>query len=167
VVLGGIPFLINVPFGTAGATGNDPVSGNYFVAQDNSNGLGIVTRINNAINSSFPPLPGGTTSLEFEANPIFSIFNGTGYDPTGFNGIAMKIKTTAISSVQITDNSAALTSLIPPSPLSPIVAPFLIDLLNSQGSTETCTGMTTLLPNGMIMNNPPWFNQIDFGGSIY
>jgi hypothetical protein len=160
--MGGGPTTITVPFGTAGSTGNDPVTGNYYVAQDNSNGLGIVTRINNAITAAFPPFPGGTSFLEFEANPIFSIYNGTGYDPTGFNGIAMKIKDKAVISVTITDNSATLTSLIPPSPLSPTVAPFLINPLNNR----TCTGMATLLPNGMIMNNSP-FNQIDFGGSIY
>ena len=169
VVLGGIPTIINVPFGTAGASGNDPITGNYYVAQDNLNGLGIVTIINNAITAAFPPFPGGTSFLEFEANPIFSIYNGSGYDPTGFNGIAMKIKSTAVESVTITDNSQALTNLGPTGPSGPIsiIAPFLINLSNTQGSTETCTGMATLLPNGMIMNNPPYFNQIDFGGSIY
>jgi PKD repeat protein len=156
-----VPYSATVTFGTAGQTGNDPVTGNYYVAQDNPNGLGFVTRLNNAITSS--GVPSGTGSLQFKANPIFSILNGTGYDTSGFNGVSLEIKSTAISLVTITDNSAALSSLI--TPLT--IAPFLGNYFNSQGSTETCTGMFPGDPLGNINNTSPYYNDLVFGGSIY
>jgi PKD repeat protein len=156
-----IPYSATVEFGSIGQTGNDPVTGNYYVAQDNPNGLGFVTRLNNAITSS--GVPSGTGSLQFKANPIFSILNGTGYDTSGFNGVSLEIKSTAISLVTITDNSAALSSLI--TPLT--IAPFLGNYFNSQGSTETCTGMFPGDPLGNINNTSPYYNDLVFGGSIY
>jgi hypothetical protein len=42
-VIAGVPYGATAPIGTAGGTGNDPLtSGNFFVAQNNSNGLGFV-----------------------------------------------------------------------------------------------------------------------------
>ena len=162
VTFNGTPPPISVPvsFGTVGSTGNDPVTGNYYVAQDNSNGLGFVTALNNAISSL---VPGGTSSLQFKDNPIFSILNGTGYDSSGFNGVSLEIKTTAISLVTITDNSATLSAFITPA----TVAPFLGNYFNSQGSTETCTGMFSVDPSGNLSNLPPYYNNLVFGGSIY
>jgi PKD repeat protein len=155
------PVSISVPFGTPGPfgqTGNDLVTGNYYVAQDNSNGLGFVTILNNAIAAS--SLPGGLSDLEFKANPIFSVLNGSGYDPSNFNGVSLEIKSTQITSIAITDNSTLLSSP------GVTVAPFLGNYFNPQGSTGTCTGMFPGDPFGNI-NVPPYFNQIDFGGSIY
>lgn len=157
----GSPIPITVNFGSVGQTGNDPVTGNYYVAQDNSNGLGFVTILNNAISGS--AVPGGTNSLQFNANSIFSILNGTGYNSSGFNGVSLKIKTTAISLVTITDNSAALSAFISPT----AIAPFLGNYFNTQGSTETCTGMFPGDPLGNISNVPPYYNDLVFGGSIY
>jgi PKD repeat protein len=158
-----VPYSATVTFGSLGQTGNDPVTGNYYVAQDNSNGLGFVTRLNNAIASS--GVPSGTGSLQFKANPIFSILNGTGHDPSGFNGVSLEIKTPAVSLVTITDNSAALSALSPAT-----IAPFLGNYFNPQGSTETCTGMFSVGPSanpGNFINNAPYYNDLIFGGSIY
>jgi PKD repeat protein len=146
-----------------GPTGNDLVTGEYYVAQDNSNGQGFVSILNSAINLSGIPF-GGLSSLEFKANPIFSILNGTGYDSAGFNGVSLEIKTPAISLVTITDNSATLST-----PLV-TVAPFLGNYFNPQGSTETCTGMFSVGPSanpGNFINNAPYYNDLIFGGSIY
>jgi hypothetical protein len=156
-----IPYSATVTFGSIGQTGNDPVTGNYYVAQDNSNGLGFVTRLNNAITSS--GVPSGTGSLQFKTNPIFSILNGTGYDPSGFNGVSLEIKTPAVSLVTITDNSASLSALISPAS----IAPFLGNYFNTQGSTETCTGMFPGDPLGNFSTNPVIYNNLVFGGSIY
>jgi hypothetical protein len=155
------PVSITVPFGAPGPfgqTGNDLINGNYYVAQDNSNGAGFVTILNNAITAS--SLPGGLSDLEFKANPIFSVLNGSGYDPSNFNGVSLEIKSTQITSIAITDNSTLLSSP------GVTVAPFLGNYFNPQGSTGTCTGMFPGDPLGNI-NIPPYFNQIDFGGSIY
>jgi hypothetical protein len=146
-----------------GPTGNDLVTGEYYVAQDNSNGQGFVSILNSAINLSGIPF-GGLSSLEFKANPIFSILNGTGYDSAGFNGVSLEIKTPAISLVTITDNSATLST-----PLV-TVAPFMGNYFNTQGSTETCTGMFSVGPSGNpgnFPNNAPYYNDLIFGGSIY
>lgn len=156
-----ITYSATVTFGSIGQTGNDPVTGNYYVAQDNSNGLGFVTRLNNAITSS--GVPSGTGSLQFKTNPIFSILNGTGYNPSGFNGVSLEIKTSAVSLVTITDNSASLSALIFPA----TIAPFLGNYFNSQGSTETCTGMFPGDPLGNFPNDPVIYNNLVFGGSIY
>lgn len=161
VTLTGLPPIgMTASFGTAGQTGNDPITGNYYVAQDNSNGLGFVTRLNNVIASS--GVPSGTGSLQFKANPIFSILNGTGYDSSGFNGVSLEIKTTQIDFVTITDNSASLSASIFPA----TIAPFLGNYFNSQGSTETCTGMFHFNPPGFT-NTPVIYNNLVFGGSIY
>ena len=157
VNLGGPPIGITASFGSLGQTGNDPVTGNYYVAQDNSNGLGFVTVLNNAISGS--AVPGGTNSLQFKNNPIFSILNGTGYDSSGFNGVSLEIKTTDIETVTITDNSTALSNSVFP---SVPIAPFLGNYLNPQGSTETCTGMFS----ASLSNLPPNYNDLVFGGSI-
>jgi hypothetical protein len=164
VTFNGTPPPISVPvsFGTVGSTGNDPVTGNYYVAQDNSNGLGFVTILNNAISGS--SVPGGTNALQFKANPIFSILNGTGYDSSGFNGISLEIKTTQIKLVTITDNSSILSSIAVP-PTS--IAPFLGNYYNTQGSTETCTGMFPGDPLGNFSTDPVIYNNLVFGGSIY
>ena len=157
-----IPYSATGTFGSAGQTGNDPVTGNYYVAQDNSNGLGFVTTLNAAITTS--GVPSGTSSLEFKASSIFSILNGTGYDASGFNGVSLEIKTTAISLVTITDNSSILSAIaVPPTP----IATFLGNYFNTQGSTETCTGMFPGDPLGNITNIPPYYNDLAFGGSIY
>jgi PKD repeat protein len=163
VTLIGLPPIgMTASFGAAGQTGNDPVTGNYYVAQDNSNGLGFVTILNTAITTSGV----GTSSLEFKANPIFSILNGTGYDSSGFNGISLEIKTTQIELVTITDNSSILSSIaLPPTPIAPFLGNYF-NPPNTQGSTETCTGMFPGGPLGNFTNNAPYYNDLVFGGSI-
>ena len=93
------------------------------------------------------------------------MLNGTGYDPSGFNGVSLEIKNPLINSVTITDNSTTLSAFTTPA----AVAPFLGNYFNppnTQGSTETCTGMFAD-PSGNFINNAPYYNDLVFGGSIY
>lgn len=152
-----------------GLTGNDPVtSGNFYVAQNNSNGPGFVSYLNQSINAS---IPGGTGTIVYEAQEFFNCDytspTGGSYDPTNYYGVALKVlNKQLVTNVYITDNSASLSII----GLGPIIAPFTADLLNSQGSTETCSGM---FPIGQPMSYPQGMqifpnqnNFLSIGGSI-
>jgi hypothetical protein len=161
-VIGGSPYGATASFESIGLTGNDPVtSGNFFVAEDNIGGIGFVKILNTAINSS---ILGGTGNIEFVSGSYFNCdyssgSTGASYDPGNYNGVALLIKNkTTVGIVSITDNSFALgNSYSPPIKL----APFLADLVNMQGSTETCTGMFS-----GILTPPVMFNSFNFGGSV-
>lgn len=154
--------------GNPGGTGNDSVtSGNFFVAQDNSNGPGFVSYLNSSISSS---IPGGTGTIIYEAQEFFNCDytspTGASYNPTNYYGVALKVlNKQLVQNVYISDNSNNL-SVFP----GPIIAPFTADYLNSQGSTETCSGMfpignTMIYPQGLeifVMQN----NFLTMGGSI-
>lgn len=166
VNIAGTPYGATAPIGAPGSTGNDPVTnGDFFVAQDNLNGLGFVSFLNMAISSS---IPGGTGSIDFVASPEFNCSyngpSGPSYDPTNYNGVALRIlNNTTVVSVTITDNSQAITSTYPLPPAFP-VAPFTANLINSQGSSETCSGLAdTILTTNM---GPAGLNTFTFGGSI-
>lgn len=172
VTIGGVPFGATASFGPtmgAGVTGNDPTGlGNFFVAQDNFNGRGFVYYLNMSINAY---IPGGTGTVVYEAQEFFNCDytspTGGYYDPTTYYGVALKvIDKQLVQSVTITDNSTALSIL----PMGPIIAPFTADYLNSQGSTETCSGMfpigqTIIYPQGM-QTFPTQNNFLSIGGSI-
>jgi hypothetical protein len=148
-------------FESIGLTGNDPVTaGNFFVAQNNLNGFGFVTILNNAIGSSL--IPGGTSSVEFISGSYFNCDYSSGptsgsFDPNNYNGVALLIKDkNLINQVSITDNSQSLgLSYSPPIQIAPFMAP------NPGPITETCSGMfsTPILPS-------PQYNFLKFGGSI-
>lgn len=167
VNIAGTPYGATAPIGFAGLTGNDPVTnGNFFVAQNNSNGPGFVSFLNSAINSS---IPGGTGSIDFVASSEFNCSyngpSGPSYDPTNYNGVALRIlNPTTVVSVTITDNSQAITSSYPILLTFPI-APFTANLTNSQGSSETCSGLADiiLMPN---VAGAAGFNAFTLGGTI-
>ena len=163
VTMGGIPYGATAFIGISGATGNDPLtSGNFFTAQDTSNGSGFVSFLNSAINSS---IPGGTGSIQFSASPIFSCgwSGATGSSPSDYYGVALLIKNaTLVQLVSISDNSSTLTGYYSP-PLSVPVAPFTANYGNPQGSLETCSGLFSTplsITPGII------YNPMNFGGSI-
>jgi PKD repeat protein len=161
-VVGGSPYGATASFSSVGLTGNDPItSGNFYVAQDNSNGIGFVKILNNAINSS---ILGGTGSLEFVSGSYFNCGYATGptaasFNPNNYNGVALLIKNkVTVGPVTITDNSFALgNSYTPPIKL----APFMANTANLQASTETCTGM---FADPIIQSVS--FNSFSLGGSI-
>lgn len=160
VSFSGFPYGATASFGVPGSTGNDPLTGgNFFCAQDNSNGPGFVSYLNSAINAS---IPGGTGSIDFVSNSIFSVYSATGSDPSSYPGIAMRIISSNVSLVTITDNSTTINASYP-IPLTYPIAPFTADILNSQGALETCVG-TFPGPIG----NPPYmsYNVLSMGGSI-
>lgn len=167
-IVGGFPYGATATFQSVGLTGNDPVtSGNFFVAQDNSNGVGIVKILNTAINSS--SIPGGTGNIEFVAGSYFNCDYSAGatsgsFDSVNYNGIALLLKNKPlVSMVTITDNSYSLGNSYSP---AIAIAPFLgispTDVINNpQGSTETCSGMFW----GPV--TPPLsYNVLNFGGSV-
>ena len=155
-------------FGSAGSTGN---YGDFFVAQDTANGLGIASILNNSINAAFPPGGGGTGYVEFfpasSANCDYSSPTGPGYDPFNYPGIVAVFRNdrnVPLYSVSISDNSSTLNSYYTPSLPSPI-APFTADFNNSQGSYQTCSGLN---PNTVFITAPltPPFSSLTFGGTI-
>lgn len=143
---GGTPYSATASFGPLGSSGNDPLtSGNFYVAQDTSSGLGFATILNNAINSS--SIPGGTASIVFEAQKFFNCdysgVTGSGYDPDNYYGVALKVlDKISTEGVGISDNSSILSS-----PSGFVAAPFTAYVSNSQGSTETCTGIFSIDPS--------------------
>ena len=169
VTIGFTTFGATATFGGVGSTGNDPLSsGNFFVAQDNSNGFGFVRYLNQSINAS---IPGGTGTIVYEAQESFNCDytspTGASYNPTNYYGVALKVlNKQLVKNVYINDNSNSLSI---PGP-GPIIAPFTADPANPQGSTETCSGMFAIgqpmiYPQGMEI----FINQNNFlsiGGSI-
>ena len=170
VTIGFTTFGATATFGGVGSTGNDPLSsGNFFVAQDNSNGFGFVRYLNQSINAS--SIPGGTGTIVYEAQESFNCDytspTGASYNPTNYYGVALKVlNKQLVKNVYINDNSNSLSI---PGP-GPIIAPFTADPANPQGSTETCSGMFAIgqpmiYPQGMEI----FINQNNFlsiGGSI-
>ena len=166
VTMGASTYGATAAFGISGGTGNDPLTGgNFYTAQTTANGSGFVSFLNSAINST---IPGGTGSIQFLADPAFSCGwsnpVGSGYSPSDYNGVALLINNaTTVSSVAISDNSAAITaSYFPPLP-GIVIAPFTAKYANSQGSTETCSG---LFSNTLTMLPGQIYNVMNFGGSI-
>ena len=158
--IGGFPYGATATFGTLGSTGNDPLTnGNFYVAQDNSNGVGFVKILNTAINAS--SIPGGTGTIVFEAQSFFncdySSPTGPHHNPNNYNGVALKIlKNNLVQTVVLSDNSNSLSSP------SFKVAPFTADSMNPQGSTETCSG---LFSNPMVVMSGT-YNILNIGGGI-
>jgi hypothetical protein len=167
-VIAGVPYGATAPIGTAGGTGNDPLtSGNFFVAQNNSNGLGFVHYLNSAINSG--SIPGGTGSIDFVASEVFNCSyngpSGPSYNPTNYNGVALRILNNAIvQSVTITDNSQTITSSYTPSPAFP-VAPFMT-VASATGSTETCSGLADIILTPIAGVGPAVYNSFTLGGTV-
>ncbi len=163
-VISGFPYGATATFESIGLSGNDPVtSGNFYVAQNNLSGVGFVTILNSAINSS---ILGGTGSIEFVFGSFFNCDYSSGptaasYNPTNYNGVALLIRDkVTVQTVSITDNSLALgNSYVPPISL----APFMSDHPNPQLSTETCTGMFSTFP---FLTPSAMFNVFNFGGSV-
>ena len=168
VTMGGIAYGATASIGVAGATGNDPLTaGNFFTAQDTVNGSGFVSFLNSAINSS---VPGGTGSIQFVADPIFSCGwsspVGSGYSPSDYYGVALLVKNASlVQLVSISDNSSTITGYysanIPP--LTTPIAPFTANYTGPTGPTETCSGLFSTplsISPGMI------YNVMNFGGSI-
>jgi len=160
-------------FGSPGSTGNDPLTnGNFYVAQNNSNGPGFVSILNSAINSS--GILGGTGTIVFESQEFFNCDytspTGGNNNPTNYHGVALKIlNKTIVQSVSLADNSLDLSSGTPPPPFP--IAPFVADTGNSQGSTETCSGIFNISlgsppPYGPLTIFPPQNNYLSMGGSI-
>jgi hypothetical protein len=168
VTMGGIPYGATAPIGIAGATGNDPLTaGNFFTAQDTVNGSGFVSLLNSAINST---IPGGTGSIQFVADPIFSCGwsnpVGSGYSPSDYYGVALLIKNaTLVQLVTISDNSSTITGYYSANmpPLMTPIAPFTANYGNIQGSLETCSG---LFSTPLSISPGTIYNVMNFGGSI-
>jgi hypothetical protein len=163
-VIAGFPYGATATFQSIGLTGNDPVTGgNFYVAQDNSSGVGFVSILNSAINAS---ILGGTGSIEFVSGSFFNCdyssgSTGASYDPTNYNGVALLIKNkVTVQTVSITDNSFALGNSYGP-PIK--IAPFMSDQPNPQTSTETCTGMFSTFP---FLTPSIMFNVFNLGGSV-
>lgn len=169
VTIGGTPFGATAAIGTAGATGNDPLTsgnpnGGFFTAQNTALGSGFVSFLNSAVNSS---IPGGTGSIEFVASPDFSCGwsspVGGGYSPSDYNGVALLIlDASLVQLVVISDNSATINSYYTP-PLTVPIAPFTADYANPQGSLETCSG---LFSTPLTITPGMDFNLMNFGGSV-
>lgn len=172
VTMGGIAYGATASIGTVGATGNDPLTsgnlnGGFYTAQDTVNGSGFVSFLNSAINSS---IPGGTGSIQFVADPIFSCGwsnpVGSGYSPSDYYGVALLIKNASlVQLVSISDNSSTITGYysanIPP--LMTPIAPFTANYTGPTGPTETCSG---LFSTPLSISPGTIYNVMNFGGSI-
>ena len=166
--IGGTPYGATATIGLLGATGNDPLTGgNFLVAQNNSNGPGFVQYLNSAINAS---IPGGTGYIDFVAGPQFNCSyngpSGASYDPTNYNGVILRIlNNTLIESVSISDNSDALSSSYTP---DIAFAPFAANTTNTQGSTETCSGIASIIGGltRIMGSGPGVFNSFTLGGTV-
>jgi hypothetical protein len=154
----GSPQTALIQFNANGGMGNEiGGAGSYYVMQDTAGPLlGVASMINLGIAAG---ISGGTGTMEAFASPIYNT-NISGGLTGDYNGLSLKIKSLNVSSISITDNSQALTTLvggliiIPPfgfSPLSP--------------STTTCTG---ILMNLNISSYVSQFGtQLNYGGSIF
>jgi PKD repeat protein len=168
VNIAGIPYGATASIGTPGSTGNDPVTGgNFFVAQNNPNGFGFVHYLNLAINAS---IPGGTGSVDFVASSDYNCSyngpSGPSYDPTNYNGVALRIiDNTLVQFVSIADNSQLINSSYAPA-LSFPISPFTADQANLQGSTETCIGISSNILTPISGFGPSAYNSFTLGNSI-
>lgn len=168
VTIAGFPYGATAQIGLAGVTGNDPLTnGNFFVAQTNSNGPGFVHYLNSAISAS---IPGGTGTVDFVASVDYNCdYNGpsgASYNPTNYNGAALRIlNNSLVQMVSISDNSQTITSSYTPPPNFPI-APFTADPNNSQGSTETCSGIASIMLTPIIGSGPGAYNSFTLGGTV-
>lgn len=166
--IAGFPYGATAQIGFAGVTGNDPLTnGDFFVAQTNSNGPGFVHYLNSAINAF---IPGGTGTIDFVASEVFNCSyngpSGASYNPTNYNGVALRIlNNTLVQFVSISDNSQTITSSYTPSPTFP-VAPFMTDPNNSQGSTETCSGLASIILTPISGAGPAAYNSFTLGGTV-
>jgi hypothetical protein len=166
--IAGLPYGATAQIGLIGATGNDPLTnGDFFVAQTNSNGPGFVHYLNSAINAS---IPGGTGTIDFVASEVFNCdYNGpsgASYNPTNYNGAALRILNNSIVQfVSISDNSQTINSSYTPSPTFP-VAPFMADPNNNQGSTETCSGLASIILTPIMGAGPAAYNSFTLGGTV-
>ena len=164
--IGGIPFGATATIGLIGATGNDPLtSGDFLVAQNNSNGPGFVHYLNSAINIA---IPGGTGLIDFVAGPQFNCSyngpSGASYNPTNYNGVILRIlNNTLVQSVSISDNSDALSSSYTP---DRVFAPFAANTTNTQGSTETCSGIASTTLTQIMGVGLAAFNSFTLGGTV-
>jgi hypothetical protein len=165
-VIAGTPYGATAAIGLSGATGNDPLTnGNFLVAQNNSNGPGFVQYLNSAINAS---IPGGTGFIDFVAGPQFNCSyngpSGASYDPTNYNGVILRIlNNTLVQSVSISDNSDALSSSYTP---DRVFAPFAANTTNTQGSTETCSGIASTTLTQIMGVGLAAFNSFTLGGTV-
>ena len=169
VNIGGTPFGATAQIGTAGTTGNDPLTnGNFFVAQTNSNGPGFVQYLNSAINAS---IPGGTGTVDFIAsadyNCSYSGPSGASYNPTNYNGVSLRIlKNNLVQFVSLSDNSQTITSSYSITPLIYPIAPFTANPNNSQGSTETCSGLASTILTSIMGSGAGVYNNFTLGGTV-
>jgi hypothetical protein len=169
VTMGMISYGATASIGIAGATGNDPLTsgnmnGGFYTAQDTVNGSGFVSFLNSAINTS---IPGGTGSIQFVADPIFSCGwsnpVGSGYSPSDYYGVALLVKNAAlVSLVTVTDNSSTINGYYSP-PLAIPIAPFTANYTGPTGSMETCSG---LFSTPLSISPGTIYNVMNFGGSI-
>ena len=165
-VVAAVPYGATAEIGLIGLTGNDPLtSGNFLVAQNNSNGPGFVQYLNNAINAS---IPGGTGFIDFVAGPQFNCSyngpSGASYNPTNYNGVILRIlNNTLVQSVTISDNSSSLSSSYTP---NRTFAPFAANTTNAQGSTETCSGLASTILTSIIGAGPGAYNSFTLGGTV-
>ena len=165
-VVAAVPYGATAEIGLIGLTGNDPLtSGNFLVAQNNSNGPGFVQYLNNAINAS---IPGGTGFIDFVAGPQFNCSyngpSGASYNPTNYNGVILRIlNNTLVQSVTISDNSSSLSSSYTP---NRTFAPFAANTTNAQGSTETCSSLASTILTSIVGAGPGAYNSFTLGGTV-
>ena len=156
-------------FGSPGSTGN---YGDFFVAQNTPNGVGIASILNSAINSA---VAGGTGFVEFiaasSANCDYSSPTGPGYDPTNYYGLIAVFRNdfnASLYTVSISDNSSTINGYYTP-PLAYPIASFTADFNNTQNSYQTCSGLypiSVVSPLVVTLPLTPPFSSITFGGTI-
>ena len=137
-----------------GGLGNE-TGGDYYVMQDISGNLGVASMLNSAIAAS--PIPGGTASVEFFADPDLNIY--VGGSPASYYGLRMEVKDASVSQVTLLDNTETLNSNYGLS-LIPVFYTYT-------GSTQpSCIGMPPLL-NLNYLEYTSTGTRIVYGNSIF
>jgi len=154
----GSPQTALIQFNANGGMGNEiGGAGSYYVMQDTAGPLlGVASMINLGIAAG---ISGGTGTIEAFASPIYNT-NISGGLTGDYNGLSLKIKSLNVSSISITDNSQALTTLVGG---LIIIPPFGFTPLNP--SPTTCTGILMDLNISSYVSS--FGTQLNYGGSIF
>jgi hypothetical protein len=153
------PSNSTVVFGASGGNGNEKTSSgtsvDYYVVQDTTAGVGILTMLNTAISLD---LPGGTGDIVFDSGTGYSVMPNA--NTTDYHGLIMKILNPDINSVIITDNSKSLSSVT-----GEVIPPFALDLQDLPENNVTCTGILSRIE--LSSYKASGYSQVNIGGRLF
>ena len=146
----------SIDFDANGGTGNSS-NGTFYKMQNTADNPAGATGIAEMINTAIAiGVTGGTGYVEAVASDLYLAHRGgTG----SYYGIAIMIKNSKVTSIELTDNSNVLNDLGGPIEIVPFAATI--------GSYNSCTGVAQTLDLSTSGYYAGYGTKITYGGSIY